>query len=674
MLVQDASGFHHSDLNNRTVHAAFMQPELSYADVLQSTAGYTWGELVAWPEALPSNSSQGWSVDLRGVGKLGGIERLLLADLRRAPPAGETHSTMNYANMHGYLDVAMSVAFILFGIMSIEDVFRFRNLMNSSDKPGFTPQNSFSETPRKESGGSLTLTPLEIPKELPQWSLLGLIGITAYRFYTGFLSATWLPYLLAMEGEDLWRSNQSLFMGVAKLIYGVTILINPLCGLIGDRLIVVSHGIGRRLFVRLGVLTAAVGIFVCIYAARHHLFHTFLFGILMWRLGESVNDVTLEAIVPELVPSSQYPLASSVKALLFLCGGLFGYVLLIFMVNVHYSWLYYAYFTGMLTCAIPSMILLSQDHAVGGKRGKLAWDETVLDAFTRAYITPAQSTFGFPRFCMATFVFMLGTSPMFFLLLMVRDLVGISDTAVLQREFSVLSINFFASAAVASVLSGVAPKTGVQVPPATEILEDGEESPGSPYSPITPSRPPNPAHQAIREQKVTRWRNLIITTIIFGLVVLAQPSVALLGSEKARSTAFFVFSIIFGATFGSGYARFQDALWQVLPAGQDKGQANSMGFNTMCRLLGLGVGNFCAGLILDCFYTGNIPPELQKGGNQGESLLSGLFDDGQTSQIYTTMGYVLMCSGCAVCNLISAALLYSIPVDKVIGTTTGRRG
>ena len=82
-----------------------------------------------------------------------------------------------------------------------------------------------------------------------EWSVPGLIALTAYRFYTGYLSATWLPYLLAMEGHDLWRENQSLFMGVAKLIYGLTILLKPIFGLFGDQVAKLSHGAGRRLFV-----------------------------------------------------------------------------------------------------------------------------------------------------------------------------------------------------------------------------------------------------------------------------------------------------------------------------------------------------------------------------------------------------------------------------------------
>jgi len=61
-----------------------------------------------------------------------------------------------------------------------------------------------------------------------------------------------------MEGENLWAEKQSLFMGIAKLIYGATILLNPLFGLVGDQAVALSHCVGRRLFVRVGVSVADI--------------------------------------------------------------------------------------------------------------------------------------------------------------------------------------------------------------------------------------------------------------------------------------------------------------------------------------------------------------------------------------------------------------------------------
>ncbi|CAK0805009.1 unnamed protein product, partial [Prorocentrum cordatum] len=174
----------------------------------------------------------------------------------------------------------------------------------------------------------------------PLWAIGGL---TIYRFYTGFLSATWLPYLLAMEGAELWRDNQALFMGIAKLIYGASILLTPLFGLLGDQVSMKSHALGRRLFIRLGVMVAAAGIFACHWAAPRGHFWAFGIGLLVWRVGEGLLDVTIEAICPEMLPPEQFEISSAIRASMFLIGGLMGYVMIAVFAHVHYSWLYHGY-------------------------------------------------------------------------------------------------------------------------------------------------------------------------------------------------------------------------------------------------------------------------------------------------------------------------------------------
>merc|ERR1712083_1168651 len=61
--------------------------------------------------------------------------------------------------------------------------------------------------------------------------------------------------------------------------------------------------------------------------------------------------------------------------------------------------------------------------------------------------------------------------------------------------------------------------------------------------------------------------------------------------------AFYILSALLGATFGLVFSRFQDCTWQLLPPNVEF--ANAMGFSTMWKLLGAGLGNFIAGLILD---------------------------------------------------------------------------
>merc|ERR1719409_2661816 len=103
---------------------------------------------------------------------------------------------------------------------------------------------------------------------------------------------------------------------------------------------------------------------ICLWAGPKHYFYYYMLGITVWRTGESLNDVTTEAIVPELVPTRQFALASSIKAASFLMGGLLGYCLLFYMANVHYTWCYFAYLGSMFFCAIPSLLLLVNDEPI----------------------------------------------------------------------------------------------------------------------------------------------------------------------------------------------------------------------------------------------------------------------------------------------------------------------
>lgn len=481
--------------------------------------------------------------------------------------------------------------------------------------------------------------------EKAQWSVLGLVALTAYRFYTGYLSATWLPYLLAMEGQDLWRENQSVFMGIAKLIYGLTILLNPMFGLFGDQIVMLSHGVGRRLFVCSGVCLACVGILTCLLSAKFHVFWTFVVGILLWRLGEALNDVTTEALVPEMVPQSQFKIASHIKASSFLFGGLFGYVLLIIFVNVHYSWLYYSYLAGMFICAVPSLLLLSNDAP-----SKVPQERTE-DMFFRAYILPTTYEGGFPRACLAVFVFSLGTSPMFFLLLIVRDVVGELNPIKLQRHFSELSIIFFISAAIASV-------TGA-------FFADKAPPPGTPE---------NDAQIAeFRRKKVA---SLVASMCIFGAVITLIPALALFEDVTHAQRAFYALAVVFGGSFGSAFSRFQDCTWAELPANSDV--ANAMGFNVMSRLLGVGLGNFGAGLILDLFYTGAevaTTQEVHWQHHASQLSLLQLFqpEAAEMPQVYRPVGYLVLCEFCAALVFLAAYIAWDalkLPAAAIQNTTT----
>lgn len=478
------------------------------------------------------------------------------------------------------------------------------------------------------------------------WSSIGIWMLCFYRLYTGFLAATWLPYVLAMEGQALWPNNQSLFMGIAKLIYGITVLMNPIFGIIGDMLAEICQGAARRLWILLGIVLSAFGIMVCLWAGPRHDFYTYMLGITLWRLGESLNDVTTEAIVPELVPTSQFALASSIKAASFLMGGLLGYMLLFFMADVHYTWCYFAYLGSMFVCAIPSLVLLVNDSP--GIPNPHRAGRSFARNLSEAYLTPCTFEGGFPQISLAIFVMSCGTAPMFFFLLIIRDLLEIHQEAPLQRDFAVGSVLFFLAAAIATILDVVYGNRA------------GPSSRGTGESPDPQDMSPHSRSTKLAEniswekEKIRRLRILVVISAVYALVVLCIPLVQLFHSYTGRFAYFYPLIALFGGTFGLGYSRFQDGTWRLLPMNCD--MANAMGFNVMARNFGLGVGNFFFGAMLEYFKVAHRPTAMTTTTTSHITIqdLTGL------SQTYTAAGYDFMCAGCMVFNVIAGLIAYRI--------------
>merc|ERR1719410_2653302 len=138
-----------------------------------------------------------------------------------------------------------------------------------------------------------------------------------------------------------------------------------------------------------------------------------------------------------------------------------------------------------------------------------------------------------------------------------------------------------------------------------------------------------------REQLVLRWRMMVIATLFFGGVAFAMPFVGLLPNITIRTVSFYIIAILFGGAFGSVYSRFQECTWSILPQGIDV--ANAMGFAAMCKLAGVGVGNFLAGIILDVCNTYSL-------------VLS---------------GYFIMCTFCSVVVMMSAKLAHEVSVTAL---------
>jgi hypothetical protein len=250
------------------------------------------------------------------------------------------------------------------------------------------------------------------------------------------------------------------------------------------------------------------------------------------------------------------------------------------MTDYHYTWLYWAYAIGMLIFAVPCQVLLNNDQPLRGTTARLR--EPFSQLLQKAYIAPAYIDGYFPQLCLAISIFSLGTSPMFFLLLMIRDLVGTSDPVQLQHIFSAGSIAFFISAAVATVVGGLLDKAQRTDKSRKSINVDSHDS-----------LLQDPHILISRLQCVSR------VGISYAIVAALLPLVCIFEAQSARIWAFYVCALLLGHTFGAGFARFQDITWQLIPAGVDV--ANAMGFNIMCRLFGVGIGNFIAGALLEFF-------------------------------------------------------------------------
>jgi len=290
-----------------------------------------------------------------------------------------------------------------------------------------------------------------------------------------------------------------------------------------------------------------------------------------------------------------------------------------------FDWVYTAYLIGMLVCTIPQLIILS---VVDKPRVKLRYERTdsFLQSMTKAYLAPMRMPGGFPMACIAVFIFSLGTAPMFFLLLMVRDLMGMHDEIAEQRLFSYLSIVFFLSAAVASIVLFLAAR----------LEQRGQDANALP----------------------ARIRSLRCWLVVFAAVAFAMPFMAQIPDETWKENYFYVMASMMGFAFGTVFSRFQDCTWQLLPANCD--MANSMGFNVMSRNAGVGFGNFLAGMALDLFpaHRHTVSDVVKHRKWLHFSHPGMIINYLHEVPGYTPMGYYVMCGSSGILVLFSAIAAY----------------
>jgi hypothetical protein len=355
----------------------------------------------------------------------------------------------------------------------------------------------------------------------------------------------------------------------------------------------------------------------------------------------------MDAIVPELVPTKQFALASSIRAASFLVGGLLGYCLLFYMAEVHYTWCYFAYLACMFICAMPSLMLLVNDAPAppNAQRSEQPFSSNMMSA----YITPCCYKGGFPQISFATFIMSCGTAPMFFFLLIIRDLLGVHNQVSLQQDFAIGSVLFFLSASAATVVDvtygdRIGPTSRGQFRDAASL---GELSPRSRAESLAGAR-------QWEKEKIKRLKVLVVLSVVYAFVIMLLPLVQVFPTMGYRFSFFYPLIVFFGATFGLGYSRFQDATWRLLPYNCD--MANAMGFNGMARNFGLGVGNFFFGALLEAFkvdYTYGRTTTTTSPHIVIQVLTT-------ARQVYTKSGYDVMCFGCMCFNIFAGYLAYRI--------------
>lgn len=500
----------------------------------------------------------------------------------------------------------------------------------------------------RERGPSATASQRSVADKM---SITAIVLLTSYRFFTGFLNATWMSFLVAKEGARVAGERQAFFMAGAKLIFGGTILLNPVLGLANDRLSLVSHWMGRSFFLLTGISCCSLGMLLCKTAGDEQDASKYMLGCTIWMLGEAMADTTTEALVPELVPSQQFDLASSIKSLHFLLGGMFGFVAIIYHRSEQsFAWLYAWYFILMQAFAITTIAVM-QGRAPVSTLSERIGQQPIFSSVLRAYVAPLEYSRSFSIGCLTLGLFSLGTAVMFFTLLMVRDVVGITDEARQQEVFGQSSIQFLTFAAISSIAVGVTGEStkSQACAPGTQAKQEDpsnivvlQDSTGS--SEDKEQEDSGEQHIAPSSSYVDESSGAIDSTLLFGGMFAFALSAALIPcasiphQEQQRVWAFYMISGALGASFGAVYARFQSVLWLMLPANADF--ANALGFAAVCKVFGCGVGNFFSGFVLDAFRV------------QG---------NGEKIQM---SGYIVMCLLSSIMIMSSLVLLLRNPVER----------
>jgi len=423
-----------------------------------------------------------------------------------------------------------------------------------------------------------------------------LCGLTAFRFYSGLLMCTWLPFLLAEEGGMLWPDHQSLFMGVGKLILAAAMIACPVFGLLNDRTL---HAWGRRrAWFMGGVGLILFGVCVCAFASASRHANLYLFGTVLWCVGESIAESTTEALVPDLCIEEDYNKAASVRGVMFMAGGLVGYGLIILSSMLEWNpAVFYVYYLVFILAGAPWSIYYAcpsdaekralerrndpsmANEPLVGSQEQVPGDAAAADAidddeggksiWKQCYVDCYYASNEFRYVSLATVFFSMSTAGMMFVILILRDLVGIADDATAQLHMACASIVMTVSAAIASVVMG--------------LVDAGAQN---------------------------RTLFFGIFLVMYLITEISVPFCYFV-SDTPHDKLVYLYGIsaIKGFAFGGIYNIMQPITWEAIPDSWKSGTGSvsrATAWMSVCRSFGVGAGNFACGMILECardFYT-----------------------------------------------------------------------
>jgi MFS family permease len=405
-------------------------------------------------------------------------------------------------------------------------------------------------------------------KPAEYYTTTALIQMQAFRWYAGFFIMVWLPYLIAQEGERMWGNQQAVFMSVCKLIFGLSIVTTPFIGALNDRTRL-RFGRRRAWFFG-GVVLIVSGICGTALSSIYYSSNSFFLFLTVWMLGEAVCESTAEALVPDLVATSDYTRAGSFKSAVFSLGGIFGYGTIIvcgFYLKLPFHWMYLAFlFCVVMTapfvfsCAAPTESEVAMLEVESGGD-----DKTFLESLWQSYVFPLQGpeSRNFLKAIVASAFYCAGASSVLFILLVCRDVIQVGSSAKVQLHFACVSLLFCAFAVLGSGLA--------------EYAKDS----------------------------ATRLHYGKLVGFAYGVTELLIPACRF---APHPAIAFYLLSAVKGTLYGNITSMFMTLLWDCVPAkckpetGHDH-IADSMAVASVGRSFGAGLGNAICGLVLQFAFT-----------------------------------------------------------------------